>query len=274
MDSTDNATSALDTIDTVAFKVGLKGYNVDEVDDFLERLSVEVRQLKDLAQQQRQQLRQAAERISQLDARGATGPVAVTPPPAAAASSAPAPVAQAIRTGGAAGAEQVTSMIAMAQRFIEEAQAEAEEKAREFTAAAQERAREIVNEARSRAEDEVNRLNGLKQRLSEDVETLSHQLQAERTRIAQVLAEFTMWVETSLQAGAKSSSVSSTRATFPPPTSPSAAAPAPAAPAASPRPANVPPPAPAPTSNAGQATVSQPTIGQVLKFDQSSRDDR
>jgi DivIVA domain-containing protein len=66
MDSTDNATSALDTIDTVAFKVGLKGYNVDEVDDFLERLSVEVRQLKDLAQQQRQQLRQAAERISQL----------------------------------------------------------------------------------------------------------------------------------------------------------------------------------------------------------------
>jgi len=135
MDS-DNATSALDTIDTVAFKVGLKGYNVDEVDDFLERLSVEVRQLKDLAQQQRQQLRQAAERISQLDARGATGPVAVTPesaPPPAAPS--PAPVAQAIRTGGAQGAEQVTSMIAMAQRFIEEAQSEAEEKAREFTAA-------------------------------------------------------------------------------------------------------------------------------------------
>ena len=56
-------------------------------------------------------------------------------------------------------------MIALAQKFIEDAQAEAESKAREFTAAAQERAREIVNEARSRAEDEVNRLNGLKQRL-------------------------------------------------------------------------------------------------------------
>src|ERR1700691_1914055 len=221
MDSTDNATSALDTIDTVAFKVGLKGYNVDEVDDFLERLSVEVRQLKDLAQQQRQQLRQAAERINQLDARPATAPVAAAPAPAP-APSAPtlAPVAQAIRTGGAAGAEQVTSMIAMAQKFIEEAQSEAEDKAREFTAAAQERAREIVNEARSRAEDEVNRLNGLKQRLSEDVETLSHQLQAERTRIAQVLAEFTMWVETSLQVGAKSSSVTSARTTPPSPTPP------------------------------------------------------
>ncbi len=88
----------------------------------------------------------------------------------------------------------------MAQRFIDEAQGEAEEKAREFTAAAQERAREIVNEARSRAEDEVNRLNGMKQRLSEDVETLAQQLNAERARIAQVLAEFTEWVETSLQA--------------------------------------------------------------------------
>jgi vacuolar-type H+-ATPase subunit H len=185
----------------------------------------------------------------------------------------PAPVAQAIRTGGAAGAEQVTSMIAMAQRFIEEAQSEAEEKAREFTAAAQERAREIVNEARSRAEDEVNRLNGLKQRLSEDVETLSHQLQAERTRIAQVLAEFTMWVETSLQASAKSSSVAPTRTTPPSPTPPPPTV-TPAPVAAAPRPTNVPPPAPAPNTNASQATISQPTIGQVLKFDQSSRDDR
>jgi DivIVA domain-containing protein len=273
MDSTDNATSALDTIDTVAFKVGLKGYNVDEVDDFLERLSVEVRQLKDLAQQQRQQLRQAAERISQLDARGATGPVAAPPTAAPPAAASPAPVAQAIRTGGAQGAEQVTSMIAMAQRFIEEAQSEAEEKAREFTAAAQERAREIVNEARSRAEDEVNRLNGLKQRLSEDVETLSHQLQAERTRIAQVLAEFTMWVETSLQAGAKSSSVAPARSTTPSPTPPAPSA-ASAPVTAAPRPTEVPPPAPAANTNASQATVSQPTIGQVLKFDQSSRNDR
>jgi DivIVA domain-containing protein len=268
MDSTDNATSALDTIDTVAFKVGLKGYNVDEVDDFLERLSVEVRQLKDLAQQQRQQLRQAAERINQLDAREA----APAPAPAPATPSL-APVAQAIRTGGAAGAEQVTSMIAMAQKFIEEAQSEAEDKAREFTAAAQDRAREIVNEARSRAEDEVNRLNGLKQRLSEDVETLAHQLQAERTRIAQVLAEFTQWVETSLQAGAKASIAAAT-----PPAPPALSAPTPAPAAAStappPRPTNVPPAAPAPSSNAGEPTISQPTIGQVLKFDESSRDDR
>jgi len=41
MDSNDSAYSALDAIDTVAFKIGVRGYNVDEVDDFLERLSGE-----------------------------------------------------------------------------------------------------------------------------------------------------------------------------------------------------------------------------------------
>jgi DivIVA domain-containing protein len=255
MDSTENAHSALDAIDTVAFKVGLKGYNVDEVDEFLERLSVEVRQLKDLAHQQRQQLRQAAERISQLDAQGASAPA---PAPA------PAPLPSPIRTGGAAGAEQITSMIALAQRFIDQAQQEAEAKAREFTTVAQDRAREIVNEARSRAEDEVNRLNGLKQRLSEDVDTLAHQLQAERTRIAQVLAEFTQWVQTSLQAGGSKPAVATPAPAPAPASAPLAATPPPPAP---PRPTQTPPPAPAPTT-------SQPTIGQVLKFDQTSRDDR
>jgi len=37
----------LDAIDTVPSKSG-SGYNVDEVDDFLERLSGEVHQLKEL----------------------------------------------------------------------------------------------------------------------------------------------------------------------------------------------------------------------------------
>lgn len=264
MDSGQPSQPILETLRTVEFRLGLKGYNVDEVDEFLERLSGEVRQLKDLVHQQRQQLRQAAERISQLDAGAAAAP---TPAPAA-----PTP----IRTGGAAGAEQVTSMIAMAQRFIDQAQQEAEAKAREFTVAAQERAREIVAEARSRAEDEVNRLNGLKQRLSEDVETLSRQFQAERSRIAQILAEFTRWVETSLQGDVTRAPATAAHAAPPappsappssPPAAPSANASPPPAPSALPPRPSSPPPAPAPT---GQL----PTIGQVLKFDQSPRDDR
>jgi DivIVA domain-containing protein len=237
MDSSDSAYSAIDAIDTVAFKIGVRGYNVDEVDDFLERLSGEVHQLKELVQQQRQQLRQAGERINQLDAR----------PPGDAAVPAPAPApAPAPRHVTVSGAEQVTAMIVMAQQFIEQAQQEAEDKALEMTTGAQERAREIVAEARSRAEDEVNRLNGLKQRLSEDVETLTRQLDAERKRLSGALAEFSRWVESSLQVGGARASVTAT-------------------PEPAPRPVK-PPPAPAPISDQG--------VGQVLNFEAPSRDDR
>jgi len=239
MDSTTSAYSALDSIDTVAFKIGVRGYNVDEVDDFLERLSGEVHQLKELVLQQRQQLRQAGERINQLDARPSSD--APAPAPAPAASSTP-------RHISVSGAEQVTAMIAMAQQFIEQAQQEAEDKAREMTTGAQERAREIVAEARSRAEDEVNRLNGLKQRLSEDVETLTRQLDTERKRLGGALAEFSRWVESSLQVGGGRPSVSSV-----------------GEPAPAPRPVK-PPPAPAPISDQG--------VGQVLNFESISHDDR
>lgn len=261
MDSSDNALSALDAIDTVAFKVGLKGYNVDEVDEFLERVSLEARQLKDQLHQMRQQLRQASERITQLQSGAnpsATGP---TPVQSAAPVSAPAPVPAApprtvVSSGGA---EQVTAMIVMAQQFIEQAQQEAETKARDLTTAAQERAREIVSEARSRAEDEVNRLNGLKQRLSEDVDTLARQLETERTRLSGALAEFSRWIESSLHVGgARPGGSGPALASSPAPRS----AP-PATTSESVRPLS-PPPAPA----------AQQPYGQVLNFEQPSHDDR
>jgi cell division initiation protein len=261
MDSSDNALSALDAIDTVAFKVGLKGYNVDEVDEFLERLSVETRQLKDQLQQQRQQLRQAAERINQLESgRGpAPAPAApsAAPPSAAPPSAAPpsaAPTPPRLVTAGT-GPEQVTAMIAMAQQFIEHAQEEAETRARELTVAAQERAREIVTEARSRAEDEVNRLNGLKQRLSEDVDALARQLETERTRLSTALAEFASWIEASLQVGGPARHLNVAPTPLPAPATP---------PPAPPRQAMSPAPAP---------EVEQPTMGQVLNFEQPSRDE-
>jgi DivIVA domain-containing protein len=248
MDSTESSFSAIDAIDTVAFKIGVRGYNVDEVDDFLEKLSGEVHQLKELVQQQRQQLRQAGERINQLDARPQSGPA---PAPVAAPMAAPAPAPAPVRNVSVSGAEQVTAMIVMAQQFIEQAQAEAESKAREMTTSAQERAREIVAEARSRAEDEVNRLNGLKQRLSEDVETLTRQLDSERKRLSSALAEFARWIDSSLQVGG----VRAPSAVAPPAHEPPA------------RPLATPPPAPAPI-------LDQSSTAQVLNFEQPSRDDR
>ena len=263
MTSSDNAFSALDAIDTVAFKVGLKGYNVDEVDEFLERLSIETRQLKDQLQQQRQQLRQAAERINQLE--GGRPPAAPLAPAAA-----PAPMAAPGRPAAPVG-DQVTSMISMAQEFIEHAQRDAAAKAQELMATAQERAREIVSEARGKAEDEVNRLNGLKQRLSEDVEGLSRHLAGERSRLGSALNELANWIETQLQTGSaiKSGSTAAPEASSSAPGSmgtPQEEAP---------RVQVVPPPAPAPSAPPASPPPPSPTtIGDVLNLDGSNFDDR
>ena len=264
MESTDTPRSALDEIKTVAFKQGIRGYVVDEVDEFLDRAAVEVDQIREQMQQMRQQLRQAGERIRQLESGGVVAPA---PAPAPVAAPAPAPFVEPIAppspapvAASTAGAEQVTAMIAMAQQFIDQAQQEAELRAREMTVAAQERAREIVAEARSRAEDEVTRLNGLKQRLSEDVVMLTRQLDQERSRLATVLSELSQWIESSLHMGATSGTHVAT---------PDTPAPAPApAPVSSPvttapqdlaRPVAPPPAPPAST-------------GQVLNFEPPSDD--
>ncbi len=257
MESTDTPRSALDEIKTVSFKQGIRGYVVDEVDEFLDRAAAEVDQIREQMHQLRQQLRQAGERIRQLEGGApvvspAPAPAAVVAPPAPSPVVAPAPVAPpapAPVASHTAGAEQVTAMIAMAQQFIEQAQQEAEARARELTVAAQDRAREIVAEARSRAEDEVTRLNGLKQRLSEDVVMLTRQLDAERTRLSSVLAELAQWIESSLHMGVEEGAHAAQRTAAPAPS----AAPTPPQ-EVSPRPVAPPPAPPA-------------TIGQVLNFE-------
>jgi cell division initiation protein len=249
MESTDTPRSALDEIKTVAFKQGIRGYVVDEVDEFLDRAAAEVDQIREQMHQMRQQLRQAGERIRQLEGGASVPAPAPAPAPATAPAPVVAPAPVPAPTLAPVGAEQVTAMIAMAQQFIDQAQQEAEARAREMTVAAQERAREIVAEARSRAEDEVTRLNGLKQRLSEDVATLTHQLDTERTRVTTVLAELSQWIESNLHVGA--------------PATPAASSPAPAATA---------PSAPPMTADSATRPLAPPpappaSMGTVLNFD-------
>ncbi len=273
MDSANSSQSALDVLHTVEFKLGLKGYNVDEVDDFLERAAVEAGHLKDQLRQQQLQLRQAAERINQLESErraAAAAPVtAAAPATVVAESAAPAP---AVAASVAVGAEQVTRMIGLAQKFVDQTQQEAEARARELTVAAQDKAREIVADAQNRAQDEVTRLNGLKQRLSEDVERLVRQVDAERSRLRSQLTEFLRWVEENLQSPLTSSTPSAPERPVELPRD-SAVAPTfvappvtqisspPSTPMAS---SSVAPP-PAPARNAPSA------MGQILNFDGEER---
>ena len=76
MDSSQTPSSILDTLRTVEFRLGLKGYNVDEVDEYLDKAAQEAEGLQEHVRQLNDRLRQASERIAQLEREKKSAPVA------------------------------------------------------------------------------------------------------------------------------------------------------------------------------------------------------
>jgi cell division initiation protein len=207
MDTTTTPTpSALDALRTAEFRLSLRGYDVDEVDDFLERAAVEADQLREQMRQATAQVAQATERVRVLEQERATGA------PAAAAAAAPAAAKP------APSSDSVSKMLEMAERFVEQTRKEAEAEAASLLADAQDRARQMATDAQHRLADEVARLEGLRQRLGEDVELVSRQLDNERARLTGSLHDLLGWLEehlkpapglTSLRAGSNGADAAS-----------------------------------------------------------------
>ena len=76
MDNSQAPASILDTLRTVEFRLGLKGYNVDEVDEYLDKAAQEAEGLQEHVRQLNERLRQASERIAQLEREKRAAPVA------------------------------------------------------------------------------------------------------------------------------------------------------------------------------------------------------
>ena len=57
-------------------------------------------------------------------------------------------------------------------------------------------------EAERRYKDELSKLEGLKAKLSGDVESMARQLETERTRLRTSLSEMIQWIEDNVQPGA------------------------------------------------------------------------
>jgi len=182
----DNTTtqSALDALRTAEFRLSLRGYDVDEVDDFLERAAVEADQLREQVRQASAQAAQASERLRHQEPDRSAAPAAASAP------SAPA---------GPGSTETVSKMIEMAERFVEQTRMDAEKEAAAILADAQERARQLATDAQQRLADEVARLEGLRQRLGEDVEHISRKLETERTRLTGSLHDLLGWIDKNLQ---------------------------------------------------------------------------
>lgn len=198
--------SKLRSIRTVEFRQALRGYNIDDVDEYLEQVAVEVDTAFEQIRQLSDQLNQSNARAAQLESHAASQ-----------VQQASAHVAAAADALNGETLESLQRTLLMAQKFVDQAHAEAQEQARSTVAAAEQqagstvtaaeqRAREmlasaeaeakkIVAETEGRMKSEIARLEQVRARLAGEVEMVARYLDGERGRLRGVLAEMLVWVD-------------------------------------------------------------------------------
>ncbi len=149
-------------INEVEFHQKMRGYDPDEVDDFLERVAVAVGQLQDRMQEAAERVSGAERRASELEAR--LKEVASRPAPAAAAAAVVAPTPSAEED-----AETIRRTLVLAQRTADAAVKEAEETAQRTVASAHEQASTMYREAQEKATTLVEEAEAEARRSGEDV---------------------------------------------------------------------------------------------------------
>jgi DivIVA domain-containing protein len=184
----------------VEFREAKKGYNTQDVDEFLERLAVAVDRQEALLREARQRVSQAEGRIAEAERRAE----------------------EAERRGGGGGGgseadETLKRTLVLAQRTADAAIREAEEQAARMLAAAEDEAQRLVadaheasaqvyadaedearraqHEARSRVLAELNELEAGRELLRSDVELLEHHIGEQRERLRLTIRDLTALVE-------------------------------------------------------------------------------
>ena len=200
--------SSLDSLRTVEFRQTLRGYHIDDVDEYLERVAVDAEALQEQLRQSNERLRPAAERVAQLEKLLAEAKEQAERAEQAAAS-APTSVGH---DDSSVTDDTLQRTLVLAQRFVDETKSEAEMQARDTISKAEERARILIAEAEGRARsvtadterklrDEVARLESLRTDLSNDVDRLVQHLDNERNRLRGTLGEMLTWVDRHIQPG-------------------------------------------------------------------------
>jgi DivIVA domain-containing protein len=224
MDSSPTSSSILDTLRTVEFRLGLKGYNVDEVDDYLDRAAQESEALQETVRQLNERIRQASDRIVQLEreVRDAAAEARAHPPTSAAVAPTPTPAAPAAVAAAPTPApatstaldlpsdETLQRTLLLAQKFVDQIKRESEAEAAATVAQAEEKARAAMSAATSQAaalqadsqrqvREEVARLEATRNELATDVESMARHLESERNRLRDALTEILNWVDENVQ---------------------------------------------------------------------------
>jgi DivIVA domain-containing protein len=199
MDNSPASSSILDTLRTVEFRLGLKGYNVDEVDEYLDKAAQEAEGLQEHVRQLNERLRQASERIATLEREKRSAPAAAEGEDAA--------------TGAGDAAlsdETLQRTLLLAQKFVDQTKreseaeaaalvAQAEEAARSTIATAEQTAAQMQAESQQQLREEVARLEATRTELATDVENMARHLESERNRLRGALSEILKWVDDNVQ---------------------------------------------------------------------------
>src|SRR5580700_4162058 len=139
MDNSQAPASILDTLRTVEFRLGLKGYNVDEVDEYLDKAAQEAEALQEHVRQLNERLRQASDRIGQLESERRAEPAETQAVPVATAEREPAEPGLSDET--------LQRTLLLAQRFVDQTKRESEAEAAAIVARAEQSARSAVEKA-------------------------------------------------------------------------------------------------------------------------------
>jgi cell division initiation protein len=201
MDSSQAPTSILETLRTVEFRLGLKGYNVDEVDEYLDKAAQEAEGLQEHVRQLNERLRQSSERITQLERERRAAPAAAEAGEEGVAATPDAAVLS---------DETLQRTLLLAQKFVDQTKREseaeaaslvahAEETAAAAIAAAEATAAQLQAESQKELREEVARLEATRTELATDVESMARHLDSERNRLTAALSDILTWVEDNVQ---------------------------------------------------------------------------
>jgi DivIVA domain-containing protein len=176
--------------DEIDFRIAVRGYDRNEVDDFLERVAVAVGQLQTQMGKAVARAKAAEKRLAELsDGTAPAAPaaklptrepeteLAVAPPPAA-----PAPISSDEDLN-----EELRRTLVLAQRTADSAIREANVEAESIVAASRAEAEQQREEARRRLVDEIAELEKVRETMRNDTVVLERYLGDERARVRETI---------------------------------------------------------------------------------------
>ncbi len=200
MDNSQAPSSILDTLRTVEFRLGLKGYNVDEVDEYLDKAAQEAEALQEHVRQLNERLRQAERADRPARARQASRPrgrraeegaAPLRPtrrsPTRRCSARCCSPRSSSTRRSGRARPRRRQSWLGPRRRHGPPSPRR------------RRRPRSCRPRRIQKLREEVARLESTRTELAADVESMARHLESERNRLRGALSEILKWVDENVQ---------------------------------------------------------------------------